>query len=189
MADDTAAPGGIGRTAVSGLLLVALGCGFDALAPTVRVTCPARSAAVPDCDLRWLIAFETVTIRHVPLPALQPVGEIDVEFHERSRPTEMLYFDTADGRVAASRWRDHMSFQKDLQEPLRAYFADHRAAAIDVTMRPVEWAVPEGNASVGLERRTHPVKIATSVIIGVGLLFWMWIPVQLAMAWRRRSRS
>jgi hypothetical protein len=189
MADPPASRRGIGATAVSGLLLVALGCGFDALGPTVRVTCPARSAVAPDCELRWLIAFETLTIRHVPLPALQPVGETEVTFHERSRPTEMLYFDTAAGRVSASRWRDHMSFQKDLQEPLRAYFANPRAAAIEVTMRPVEWVAPTGDASGGLARRTHPVKIVTSVIIGVGLLFWMWIPVQLAMSWRRRSRS
>lgn len=47
-----------------------------AFAPTVRVSCPARTSAAPDCDLRWFVAFDMVQVRHTPLPALQPVNEI-----------------------------------------------------------------------------------------------------------------
>ncbi len=181
--------GGIGKTAFTGLLLIVMGCGLESAIPTVRVSCPARTASAPDCDLRWLIAFDTVTIRHTPLPALQPVGEIELTREARSRDTEMLYFYTAAGRVAASRWRDHLALQKDLQEPLRAYFADAHAPAIDLTMRPTRWVDPGGYAADRLVRRTHPVKIAVNVVTGGGLLYWLWLPVQLVTAIGRRARA
>ncbi len=189
MADNDASQASIGRTAFSGLLLIVMGLGSEALFPTVRVSCPARTASAPDCDLRWLIAFDTVTIRHTPLPALQPVGEIELTRAARSSGTEMLYFFTAAGRVAASRWRDHLALQKDLQEPLRAYFADAHAPAIDLTMRPVRWVDPGGNAANRLVRKTHPGKIAANVLIAGGLLFWLWLPVQLVTAIGRRTRA
>src|SRR5690349_9558999 len=113
---------GIGTTAFKGLLLIALGCGFQAAClPTVRISCPARSAAAPDCDLRWLVAFERLPVRQTPLPALQPVGEIVSTAPARRGGTETLYLDTAAGRVRTIMWGDHMSLQKDLQEPLKAY--------------------------------------------------------------------
>src|SRR5262245_3206408 len=103
----------IGTTAFKGLLLIVLGCGFQAAAmPTVRVSCPARSVVAPDCELRWLVAFERVTVRQTPLPALQPVGEIVRTAPARSGGTDTLYLDTAAGRVRTIMWGDHMSLQK-----------------------------------------------------------------------------
>lgn len=192
MADNTS-QGGIGKTAFSGLLLIVMGCGFEAcFAPTVQVSCPGRTAAAPDCDLRSLIAFDRVTIRHVPLPALQPVGEIELTRHARSKSTEMLYFDTAAGRVSAMSWAsqtNHMSLQKDLQEPLRAYFADAQAPAIEATMRPTRWIDPGGNAANRLVRKSHPAKVVANVLVVSGLLFWIWLPVQLATSIARRTRA
>ena len=101
----------------------------------------------------------------------------------------MLYFDTAAGRVSAVRWGDQMSLQKDLQEPLRAYFADAHAAAIEVTMRPTRWVDPGGNAANRLVRKMHPGKIVANVLIGGGLLFWMWLPVQLVTSLMRGTRA
>lgn len=82
-----------------------------------------------------------------------------------------------------------MSLQKDLQEPLRAYFADAHAPAIEATMRPTRWIDPGGNAANRLVRKSHPAKIAANVLIGIGLLFWVWLPVQLATSIARRSRA
>lgn len=189
MAERTAPQGGIGTTAFKGLLLIALGCGLEALFPTVRVSCPARTAAAPDCELRSLIAFEQVTIRHAPLPALKPVGEIEYTRPARGKGAPMLYFDTAAGRVSALSWGDHMSMQKDLKEPLQAYFADANAAATEVTMRPVRWVDPGGNAADRLVRKWHPGKIVANVLIGGGLLFWLWLPVQLVSSLRRSARA
>jgi hypothetical protein len=189
MAEQTESQGGIGATAFKGLLLIALGCGLEALFPTVQVSCPARTAAAPDCDLRSLIAFDQLTVRHSPLPALQPVGEIEWTRPARSKGTPMLYFDTAAGRVSAISWGDQMSLQKDLQEPLRAYLADSHAAAIEVTMRPTRWVDPGGNAANRLVRKTHPGKIAANVLIIGGLLFWLWLPVQLVTSLKRSLRA
>lgn len=190
---EPSAPGGIGKTFVSGLLLLVMGCGFEAcFAPTVRVSCPARTAAAPDCDLKSVIAFDQVTIRHVPLPALKPVGEIELTRHARSDSTEMLYFDTAAGRVSALDWGrrgDHMSLQKDLQEPLRAYFANATAPAIEATMRPTRWIDPGGDAPNRLVRKLHPATIAANVLIVGGALFWLWLPVQFATSIARRNRA
>ncbi len=190
---DNTPQGGIGRTAFSGLLLIVMGCGFEAcFAPAVQVSCPARTAAAPDCDLRSLIAFDRVTIRHTSLPALQPIGEIELTRKARSKSTEMLYFDTAVGRVSAMSWAsqgNHLSLQKDLQEPLRAYFADAQAPAIEVTMRPTRWVDPGGNAANRLVRKFHPATLVANVLVVGGLLFWMWLPVQAAMAIARRTRA
>src|SRR4051812_41573330 len=48
-----------------------------AFSPTVRVSCPARTSGAPDWELRWLVAFDIVTIRHTPLPALESVSEVE----------------------------------------------------------------------------------------------------------------
>ncbi|MCC7125578.1 MAG: hypothetical protein IT178_12075 [Acidobacteria bacterium] len=190
MADPGSSHGGIGKTAFSGLLLIALGCGLEAIFPTVRVSCPARTASAPDCDLRSSIAFDQVTVRHAPLPALQPIGEIEFVRTPRGRGgTPTLYFDTAAGRVSAIRWGDQLSLQKDLQEPLRAYLADPHAPAIAVTMRPTHWVDPGGNAANRLVRNTHPGKLAANALIIGGLLFWMWLPVELVTSLARRARA
>jgi hypothetical protein len=101
----------------------------------------------------------------------------------------MLYFDTAAGRVSAVSWGDQMSLQKDLQEPLRAYFADSHAAAIEVTMRPTLWVDPGGYAADRLVRKMHPGKIVANLLIGGGLLFWLWLPVQLVTSLTRSTRA
>ena len=101
----------------------------------------------------------------------------------------MLYLETAAGRVSAVSWGDQMSLQKDLQEPLRAYFADPHAAATEVTMRPTRWVDPGGNAANRLVRKMHPGKIAANVLIVGGLLFWMWLPVQLVTSLMRGTRA
>lgn len=190
MADHGDAHGGIGKTAFSGLLLIAMGCGLDALFPTVRVSCPARTATAPNCELRSLIAFEQVTIRHTPLPALQPIGEIQYLRTARSKgSTPTLYFDTAAGRVSAARWGDQMSLQRDLQQPLRAYLADARAPAVELTMRPTDWVDPGGYAANRLVRRTHPGRLAANALIGGGLLCWLWLPVQFVSTLARRARA
>jgi hypothetical protein len=190
MADQDSPQGGIGKTAFTGLLLFVLGCGLEACFPTVRVSCPARTVATPACELRSFIAFDLVTVRHAQLPALQSVGEIEWTRPARSKGgTPMLYFDTAAGRVSAIRWGDQMSLQKDLQEPLRAYLADPHAAATDVTMRPTLWVDPGGNAANRLVRKTHPAKIAANVLIGGGLLFLVWLPVQLVTSVVRGTRA
>jgi hypothetical protein len=190
MAADEPSRGGIGKTAFTGLLLIALGGGLEAFFPTVRVSCPARTASAPNCDLRSLIAFDQVTVRHAPLPALQPIGEIELIRSARSRGgTPRLYFDTAAGRVNAIRWGDPLSLQKDLQEPLRAYLADAHAPAILATMRPTHWVDPGGNAANRLIRKTHPGKLAANGLILFGLLFWMWLPVQVVTSIVGRTRA
>jgi hypothetical protein len=189
MASDLATSSGIVSTAFKGLLLVALGCGFQALMPTVRVSCPARTSAAPDCGLRWLVAFDLVPIKQVPLPGLRPVGEIEWIGGSGRRGKPTLYLDTAAGRVRTAIWGDQMSLQKDLQEPLRAYLADPHASAIALTMRPTLWTDPGGDANDRLVRRTHPVVLAVNAIIGLGLLFWVWLPVQIVRAVAHRMRS
>lgn len=183
--------GGIGRTAFNGLLLIVLGCGLEAIFPTVQVSCPARTASAPDCDLRSRILFDQVTIRHKPLPALQPIKEIEYIRSPRSRggsPT--LFFDTAAGRVSATAtWADQLSLQKDLQEPLRAYLANPSAPATVATMRPTLWEDPGGDAANRMVRKTHPATIAARALTIGGLLFWIWLPVQLVMSFSRRARA
>ena len=77
MAGDPYTLRGIWSSALTGALIIACGIGCQAaFAPTVVVSCPARTAAAPDCDLHWRTAFDLIPIRHTPLPALQPVGEI-----------------------------------------------------------------------------------------------------------------
>lgn len=190
MASDHFTLGGVGRTVFKAVLLIALGAGFQAaFMPTVRVSCPARSSEAPDCELRWLVAFDRVAVRQTPLPDLQPVGEIVWTAPTKRGGAETLYLDTAAGRVRTIMWGDHMSLQRDLQEPLRAYFADSRAAAIDLTMKPTRWTDPGGTADNRLVRQSHPGSVAANVLIGAGLLFGMWAPVQLVMTVMRRIRS
>jgi hypothetical protein len=60
------------------VLTLALGCGVQAFtAPTVTVSCPARTAAAPNCRLRWLVAFDTLPVRRTPLPALASADEVE----------------------------------------------------------------------------------------------------------------
>ena len=182
---------GTWSAALTGACLIAFGCGCQAaFAPTVRVSCPARTSAAPDCDLRWLVAFDMMPIRHTPLPALQPVGEIvNTAPGGRRGGATTVYQNTSAGRVRTIMWGDHLSLQRDLRDPLRSYFADAHASAIELTMWPSWWVDPGGTADNRLVRRPHPIRLVASAIIVVGLLFWIRLPVQIVMLVARRNRS
>jgi hypothetical protein len=188
---------GIWSSALCGAVLIALGCGCQAaFAPTVVVSCPARTAAAPDCDLRWLVAFDQVTVRHTSLPSLQPVGEIvdtspggRVSNPRGSRSEAVtLYLNTTAGPVRTIMWGDHLSLQRELRDPLRAYFSDAHAPAIELTMSPSRWVDPGGTADNRLARRPHPMRLVANAIVAFGLLFWIWLPVQIVMFATRRNR-
>jgi hypothetical protein len=165
---------GIWTSALTGLCLIALACGFQAaFSPTVRVSCPARTSAPPDCDLRWLVAFDIVTVRHTPLPALQSVNEIEQTAPSRSGGATTLYLNTATGRVRTIMWGGNHVELQGLRDPLRAYLADAHAAPLEVTMWPSE----------------APIRVIANVIVCVGLLFWISVPVQVAVIVARRIRS
>ena len=174
MASDAYTLRGIWTAALTGLCLIALACGFQAaFSPTVRVSCPARTSAAPDCDLRWLAAFDIITIRHTPLPALESVSEIERTAGSRRGGATTLYLNTAAGRVRTIMWGgDHVELQ-GLRDPLRAYLADPHAAPLEVTMWPSK----------------APVRLIANAIVCVGLLFWIWLPVQIAGVVARRIRS
>lgn len=174
MASESYTLRGILTSALTGLCLIALACGFQAaFAPTVRVSCPARTSAAPDCELRWLVAFDIVTIRHTPLPALESVGEIERTAGSRSGGATTLYLNTAAGRVRTIMWGgDHVELQ-GIRDPLRTYLADPHASPLEVTMWP----------------SIVPVRLIANVIVCVGLLFWIWLPVQVVVCVARRSRA
>jgi hypothetical protein len=174
MASDAYSLRGIWTAALTGVVLIAVACAFQAaFSPTVRVSCPARTAAAPDCDLRWLVAFDIVTIRHTPLPALRSVSEIERTAPTRSGGTTTLYLDTAAGRVRTIMWGgEHVELQ-GLRDPLRAYLADAQASPLEVTMWPSK----------------APVRLIANAIVCVGLLFWIWLPVQVAAVVVRRIRA
>jgi hypothetical protein len=196
MSSDSYTLRGVWSAALTGALIIACGVGCQALfAPTVRVTCPARTSAAPDCDLHWLVAFDLIPIRHTPLPALQPVGEIvDTESGTRrssrsNAEAVTLYLDTSAGQVRTIMWGDHLSLQRELRDPLQSYFSDPHASAIELTMWPSRWADPGGTADNRLERRPHPMRLVASAIIVMGLLFWIWLPVQIVRVVAGRNRS
>ena len=182
---------GIRTSALTGACIIALGCGFQAaFAPTVRVSCPARTSAAPHCDLRWLVGFDMVPVRHTPLPQLQPIGEIVHTAPSRKGGATTLYLNTADGPVRTIMWGDHMSLQNDLRDPLRVYMDDAHAPAREFTMWPSRLVVdPEGPGDNRAVRKSHPVRLAANAIVGVGLLFWIWLPVQIAVFVARWIRS
>ena len=198
MASDSYSLRGIWSAALTGALIIAFGIGCQAaFAPTVVVSCPARTAAAPDCELRWLVAFDKVTVRHTALPSLQPVGEI-VDTSPGSRVSNRqgtrseavtLYLNTAAGPVRTIMWGDHLSLQRELRDPLRSYFSDAHASAIELTMSPSRWVDPGGTGDNRLERKPHPMRLVASAIVGFGLLFWIWLPVQIVRFVGRRNRS
>jgi hypothetical protein len=143
------------------------------------------------------VAFDMIPIRHTALPALQPVGEIvdtspgrRVSARQGSRSEAVtLYLNTTSGPVRTIMWGDHLSLQRDLRDPLRNYFDDAHAPAIELTMWPSRWVDPGGSADNRLEPRSHPMRLVANAIVGVGLLFWIWLPVQIVMFVARRNRS
>jgi hypothetical protein len=180
------------RSIVSGFLtgafLIALGTGGQALfTPTVQVSCPARSSAAPDCEMRWLVAFDQVTIRRTPLPGLQPGNEIVSTAPGRKGGATTMFLKTSAGPVRTIMWGDHLSLQHDLRDPLHAYFSDAHAQAIELTMESSNWVDPGGNADYRFVRKTHPLRWVVNTIIGVGLLCWVWLPVQIVKLMARRN--
>lgn len=165
---------GIWRAFLTGLILIGLACGFQAaFSPTVRISCPARAATAPDCDLYWLAGFDAITVRHTPLPAVESVSEIERTAANRKGGATTLYVNTAAGRVRTIMWGgEHVELQ-GLRDPLQAYLADPNAPPLDVTMWPSK----------------APVRMIANAIVVVGLLFWIWLPVQVAGALTRAVRS
>jgi hypothetical protein len=172
MAGDSYTWRGIWTSAVIGLCFIAFACGCQAaFAPTVRVTCPARTSAAPDCEMRWLVAFDRVPIRTAALPALQSVGEV-----ERSNPNSTgrgagaytVYLRTAAGPVRTIMWGDQMELQR-FREPIGNYLDSAQAPALDVTMWP----------------SANPIRMIANGIVSVGLLFWVWLPVQIVVFLKR----
>ena len=190
MASDPYTWRGIWSAALTGAIIIAFGAGCQAaFAPTVRVSCPARTATAPDCDLRWFVAYDMLPIRHTPLPALQSDVEIVQTAATRRGGATTIYLKTAAGPVRTIMWGDHQSLQNDLRDPLRSYFADPHASAIDLTMWPSRWVDPGGTADNRVERRPHAIRLVANAIVGVGLLFWIWLPVQSVMVATRRNRE
>jgi hypothetical protein len=168
---------GIRTAAVTGLCIIALACGLQAaFAPTVRVSCPARTSAQPDCEFRWLVAFDSIPIRRTPLPALQSVGEVEAMSSGRSSSRSVtpysVYLHTALGRVRTILWGDYMELQK-FREPIVKYLDDKHAPPLEVTMWP----------------STHPWRMVANVIVCLGLLCWAWLPVQIVVFLTRRIRT
>jgi hypothetical protein len=166
---------GLGRAAFNSVLIIALGCGIQAYAaPSVVVSCPARTAAGPDCSLRWLVAFGSLPVRRIPLPALQSVDQVEAV---RSGPSDgrrggdagfTVYLRTATGRTRAvtqAGWEELRTFR----DPIVQYLKDEHAPPLHVTMWPN--AVPWGWFA--------------SVVIGLGLLQGAIVLVQLL----RRARA
>jgi hypothetical protein len=139
--------------------------------------------------MRWLVAFDRVTVRRTALPALQPGNEIVSTAPGRKGGATTLYLNTSAGPVRSILWGDHLSLQHDLRDPLHAYFADPRASAIELTMRPSNWVDPGGEADSRLVRKAHPIRIATNAIVVLGLLCWIWLPVQIVRLVSRPNQS
>jgi len=177
MAIDPYTARGIWTAVVTGLCIIALACGLQAaFAPTVRVSCPARTSAPPDCDFSWLVAFDTVPIRRTPLPALQSVGEVEAMSSGRSSSRSVtpysVYLHTAAGRVRTILWGDYMELQK-FREPIVKYLDGTDGPPLEVTMWP----------------STHPWRMIANAIVCLGLLFWVWLPVQIAVFVTRWIRA
>jgi hypothetical protein len=131
------------------LLMITLGCVIQtAVAPTVTVSCPARTAAAPDCSLRWLIAFDSLTVRRTPLPALQSIDQVEGNGGGGSRgagsrgsgATFTVYLRSAAGRTRAIWLGDYDELQT-FREPIVKYLSDGHAPPLEVTMWPnrVPW--------------------------------------------------
>ncbi len=173
---------GVWTAVAFGGCLVAIACGVQAaFAPTVRVTCPARPAAAPDCELRWLVAFDLIPVRVTRLQGLHTVGQV-VESNPGSGrsstgPNSRLggsagaytvYLQTATGPVRTIMWGNNMELQW-FRAPIEHYLTAPEAPPFSATLWP----------------STHPMRQIANAIIIVGLLFWVWLPFQIAGALRR----
>ncbi len=179
MATDPHTARGIWNALILGLCIIAIACGLQAaFAPTVRVSCPARTSAPPDCELRWLVAFDIVPIRRTALPGLQSAGEVESMGSERrargstSVVPYSVYLQTATGRVRTILWGDYMELQT-FREPIVQYLGDEHAPPLVVTMRP----------------SANPWRMIVNGIVCLGLVCWVWLPVQIAVFLTRQLRA
>lgn len=81
-----------------------------------------------------------------------------------------MYLNTASGRVRTILFADQVELQS-IRDPLRAYLADDDATPLELTMRP----------------DAIPGRLIANVIVCAGLLFLVWLPVQVVAAVRRRT--
>jgi hypothetical protein len=152
---------GIGTMAFNTVLTVAPGCGFQALtAPTVTVSCPARTSAAPDCSPGWLVAFDTLPIRRTPLPALVSADQLEggggsrrSAGNRRGGASFTFYLRTAAGRVRVLPGGDHDELQR-FRAPIVKYLADEHAPPLDLTIWP----------------NAFPWRWFADLLIGLGLL-------------------
>ena len=56
-------------------------------------------------------------------------------------------------------------------------------------MRHSNWVDPGGEAANGFVPKPHPIRQVTNAIVVVGLLFWVWLPVQIVKLVTGRNRS
>jgi hypothetical protein len=61
-------------------------------------------------------------------------------------------------------WGEYMELQR-FREPIVKYLDDTRAPPLEVTMWPSR----------------HPWRAVASGIVCIGLLFWVWLPVQIVV--------
>ena len=152
----------VGQAIFNTLLMITLGCGIQtATAPTVTVSCPARTAVAPDCSLRWLVAFDILPVRRTPLPVLQSIDQVERNGGGGSRESGRrgsgasytVYLRSAAGRTRAI-WLGDYEELRTFREPIVKYLSDGHAPPLEVTM----WA------------NRVPWWWFASVIIGLGLL-------------------
>lgn len=103
-------------------------------------------------------------------------GEVEATSSRRSSKPSVIpysvYLHTAAGRVRTILWGDYMELQK-FREPIVKYLEDKQAPPLEVTMWP----------------STHPWRMIANAIVCVGLLCWVWLPVQIAVFLTRWVRA
>ncbi len=165
--------------AIIGFVHLAFAGGCQAaFAPTVRVSCPAKASGPPDCEMRWLVAFDQVPIRTTALPGLRSVGEVEETDSSARRSMHTVYLQTAAGRVRTILWAHQ--WELDLfREPIVKYLQDSHAPPLQVTMWPSTDPQRPG--------AYHVIRTVANVIVVVGLPWWVWLPVQIAGVLRRQK--
>ncbi len=176
---------GIWSSTAIGACLVAFACAVQGIfAPTVTVTCPAHAQGAPDCEMRWLVAFDLIPVRRTALPGLHSVGQVVVSNPGAGRSSSgpnqktasagayTVYLQTAAGSVRTILWGNQMEMQR-FREPIEKYLATPAAPPLAVTMWP----------------SSHPMRKVANGIIVVGLLFWIWLPFQIGAVLRRTAST
>ena len=146
---------GIWSSTAIGACLVAFACAVQGIfAPTVTVTCPAHAQGAPDCEMRWLVAFDLIPVRRTALPGLHSVGQV-VESNpgagrSSSGPNQKtasagaytVYLQTAAGSVRTILWGNRAADGSDdvAEQPPDAEGRERhhrgRAAVLDLAAFP-----------------------------------------------------